>query len=133
MWKFVRAPKLIYQLLMRLTKNQSLWLYKGPDSARLGYRVFSRDPDPPQQGPVGPVQGLGPIRGPTKKKKKILSPDLFFPTFKSRFIFAVQACIFQIKKLSPNLFLPTFKLAYSNSSLNNVTQMPNHRLLIINQ
>ena len=40
---------------------------------------------------------------------------------------------FQIKKLSPNLFLPTFKPAYSNSSLDNVAQMPNHRLLIINQ
>ena len=96
---------------------------RGPDPARLGYQVFSWGSDPPQSGPTGPVWGLGPIHGPTKKKKK----------FKPRFIFAVQACIFQIKKLSPNLFLPTFKPAYSNSSLDNVTQMPNHRLLIINQ
>ena len=65
--------------------------------------------------------------------KKNLSPDLFFPTFKPRFIFAVQACIFQRKKLSPNLFLPTFKPGYSNSSLDNVAQMSNHRLLIIKQ
>ena len=85
----------------------------------------------PGLAPAGPRLEIGPNLWPNQKKKKSL--DLFFPTFKPRFIFAVQACIFQIKKLSPNLFLPTFKPAYSNSSLDNVAQMPNHRLLIINQ
>ena len=37
------------------------------------------------------------------------------------------------KKKSPDLFFPTFKPAYLNSSLDNVAQMPNHRLLIINK
>ena len=85
---------------------------------------------PAPVGPHGPRLEIGPNSWPNQKKK---SPDLFFPTFKPRFIFAIQACIFQIKKLSPNLFLPTFKPAYLNSSLDNVAQMPNHRLLIINQ
>ena len=80
---------------------------------------------------LGPRLEIGPNSWPNQKKKK--SPDLFFPTFEPRFTFAVQAYIFQIKKLSPNLFLPTFKPAYLNSSLDNVAQMPNHRLLIINQ
>ena len=84
------------------------------------------------RGARGPRLEIGPNLWPNQKKKN-LSLDLFFPTFKPRFIFSIQACIFQIKKLSPNLFLPTFKPAYSNSNLDNVAQMPNHRLLIINQ
>ena len=91
---------------------------------------FFLGPGPTPARPRGPRLEIGPNSWPNKKKK---SPDLFFPMFKPRFIFAVQACIFQIKKLSPNIFLPTFKPAYSNSSLDNVAQMPNHRLLIINQ
>ena len=86
----------------------------------------------PGLAPARPRLEIRPNSWPNQKKKK-KSLYLFFPTFKPRFIFAVQACIFQIKKLSPNLFLPTFKPAYSNSSLDNVAQMPNHRLLIINQ
>ena len=92
--------------------------FPGPRLALVGPRKFR-----------GPHLGIGPNSWPNQKKN--LCPDFFFPSFKPRFIFAVQA--FQIKKLSPNLFFPTFKPAYSNSSLNNVTQMPNHRLLIINQ
>ena len=42
----------------------------GPNPARLPSGFFSRSPDPP---PLGPVKGLGPIRGPTKKK--ILKPN----------------------------------------------------------
>ena len=99
--------------------GQDPWPRPGP------FRVpgFFLGPGPAPVGPYGPHLGIGPNSWPNQKKKN----------FKPRFIFAVQACIFQIKKLSPNLFLPTFKPAYSNSSLDNVTQMPNHRLLIINQ
>ena len=104
--------------------GQDLWLKPGL------FRVPGFFPGP-GSAPTGPRLGIGPNSWPNQKKN--LSPDLFFPTFKPRFIFAVQACIFQIKKLSPNLFLPTFKPAYSNSSLDNVAQMPNHRLLIINK
>ena len=86
----------------------------------------------PRPAPAGPRLEIGPKSWPNQKKKK--SPDFFFPTFKPKFFFfSIQACIFQIKKLSPNLFLPTFKPTYLNSNLDNVTQMPNHRLLIINQ
>ena len=107
--------------------GQDLW----PELAPFRVPGFFLGPGPAPAGPRGPHLEIGPNSWPNQKKKK--SPDLFFPTFKPRFIFAVQACIFQIKKLSPNLFLPTFKPTYSNSSLDNVAQMPNHRLLIINQ
>ena len=84
-------------------------------------------------GPRGPRLEIGPNSWPNQKKKKKKS-RFFFPTFKPNFFFfSIQACVFQIKKLSPNLFLPTFKPTYLNSSLDNVAQMPNHRLLIINQ
>ena len=45
-------------------------LTRGLDPARLLAGFFSRGPDLPQPGPTGPVKGLGPIRGPTKKEKK---------------------------------------------------------------
>ena len=88
-------------------------------------------------GPHGPRLEIGPNLWPNQKKKM---PRFILLTFKPRFIFAIQACIFQIKKLSPNLFLPTFRPAYSNSSLNNdpnaKSQATNHKsinhLLIIN-
>ena len=81
-------------------------------------------------GPRGPRLEIGPKSWPNQKKKK--SPDFFFSYVQAQifFFFSIQACIFQIKKLSPNLFLPTFKPAYLNSSLDNVAQMPNHRLSI---
>ena len=107
--------------------GQDLW----PELAPFRVPGFFLGPGPAPAGPREPHVEIGPNSWPNQKKKK--SPDLFFPTFKPRFIFAVQAYIFQIKKLSPNLFLPAFKPAYSNSSLDNVAQMPNHRLLIINQ
>ena len=45
--------------------GQDLWLGPGP----LTKRVFFLSPKPAPAGPYGPVKGLGPIRGPTKKKK----------------------------------------------------------------
>ena len=107
----------------------------GPDPPRLGYRVFSRGPDPPQQGPTGPA---GPFRDwaqfvaqPKKKKKKV---QIFFSYVQAQFFFFFHSSLhIPNKKIKPNLFLPTFKPTYLNSSLDNVAQMPNHRLLIINK
>ena len=86
----------------------------------------------PGPAPVGPCLGLGPNSWPNQKKKN-LSPDLFFPYVQAQIYFCRSSLHILNKKLSPNLFLPTFKPVYSNSSLNNVTQMPNRKLLIINQ
>ena len=94
-----------------------------------GTRFFPEARTHPNWAPRAPFRNWAQFVPQPKKKKS----RFFFPTFKPRFIFAIQAYIFQIKKLSPNLFLPTFKPAYLNSSLDNVAQMPNHRLLIINQ
>ena len=113
------------------TRTQPTGQDPWPGPAPFRVPGFFPGPEPALAGPHGPRLEIGPNSWPNQKKKK--SPNLFFPTFKPRFIFAIQACIFQIKKLSPNLFLPTFKPAYLNSSLDNVAQMPNHRLLIINQ
>ena len=86
-------------------------------------------------GPRGPRLEIGPNSWPNQKKKKKV--QIFFSYVHAQFFFffffSIQACIFQMKKLSPNLFLPTFKPTYLNSSLDNVAQMPNHRLLIINK
>ena len=83
------------------------------------------------RAPRAPFRDWAQFVAQPKKKKKV--KIFFFLRSSPDFFFAIQACIFQIKKLSPNLFLPTFKPTYLNSSLDNVAQMPNHRLLIINQ
>ena len=105
--------------------------WPGPASFRVPGFFPGPGPAPARpHGPRGPRLKIGPNSWPNQKKKKV---QFFFSYVQAQiFFFSIQACIFQIKKLSPNLFLPTFKPAYLNSSLDNVTQMPNHRLLIIN-
>ena len=94
---------------------------------------FFPGPRPAPAGPHGPRLEIGPNSWPNQKKEKKVQIFFFLRSSPNFFFFSIQACIFQIKKLSPNLFLPTFKPTYLNSSLDNVAQMPNHRLLIINQ
>ena len=68
-----------------------------PDPARLLSGVFFRGPDPAPPEPAGPVKGLSPISGPTKKKKK--------------------------RRIEAQIYFCHIQPAYSNSSLDNVAQM----------
>ena len=68
----------------------------GLDLAHLLCGFFSRGSDLPPPEPTGPVKGLSPISGPTKKKKRI----------------------------EAQIYFCHIQPAYSNSSLDNVAQMP---------
>ena len=106
-----------------------------PEPAPFRVPGFFPGPGPAPAGPrrsCGPRLGLGPSSWPNQKKK-ILSPDLFFPYVQAQIYFCRSSLHIPNKKIKPNLFLPTFKPTYLNSSLDNVAQMPNHRLLIINK
>ena len=74
---------------------------RGPDPARLGYRVFSQGPDLPQSGPTGPVWGLGPIHGLTTKKKKKFKPKFIFSYVQAQIYFCCSSLHIPNKKIKP--------------------------------
>ena len=57
------------------TRTRLMGQFPWPGPGPLTKRVFFPGPRPTPDGPCGPVKGLGPIHGPTQKKKKILDPN----------------------------------------------------------